>query len=188
MADKQQATNGIAADVPGLPYYEKSRQHLKELLLKRRQLERQLHSREESILQKESEYLENTPSGNIITGFDNYTKGTTGGSSSRRKTGTMESNRVFSRSSISYNPAAGGAGSSLSHGPTPLQTSFKDGGVSSGPGSGQATPTSASAGKVPHGKKKKGLSAAAAAAADDSETDTRETTKKVRTSFGAVRR
>ncbi len=34
--------------------------------------------REEAIFQKESDYLENTPSGNIITGFDNYTKGTTG--------------------------------------------------------------------------------------------------------------
>ncbi|EFX03014.1 oligopeptidase family protein [Grosmannia clavigera kw1407] len=173
MADKPHNTTGVVADVPGLPYYEKSRQHLKELLQRRRQLERQLHTREESILQKETDYLDNTPSGNIIAGFDNYTKGTTGTAAARRKTGITESNRVFSRSSISYNTAAGNSGSSSSHPPTPLQTSFKDGGISSGPGSGQATPTSASAAKAPHGiKKKKGLTATAAAAADDSETDT----------------
>ncbi len=59
--------------------------------------------REEAIFQKESDYLENTPSGNIITGFDNYTKGTTGAAAQRRKTGLTETNRVFSRSSISYN-------------------------------------------------------------------------------------
>ena len=29
-------------DAPGMPYYEKSRQHLKELLQKRKNLERQL--------------------------------------------------------------------------------------------------------------------------------------------------
>lgn len=55
------------------------------------------------IYQKETEYLENTPSGNIITGFDNYTKATTGAAAQRRKAGLTESSRVFSRSSISYN-------------------------------------------------------------------------------------
>lgn len=59
--------------------------------------------REDAILQKETEYLENTINGNIITGFDNYTKGTTSAAAQRRKTGTTEANRVFSRSSISYN-------------------------------------------------------------------------------------
>jgi chromatin modification-related protein EAF6 len=61
---------------------------------------------EELIYEKETEYLENTPSGNIIIGFDNYTKGTTGAAAQRRKTGLTDANRVFSRSSISYNPNA----------------------------------------------------------------------------------
>lgn len=42
MADKLQA--GANADTPGMPYYEKSRQTLKELLQKRKTLERQLVS------------------------------------------------------------------------------------------------------------------------------------------------
>jgi hypothetical protein len=63
-------------------------------------------AQEEAIYQKETDYLENTPNGNIITGFDNYTKGTTGAAAQRRKTGLTDANRVFSRSSISYNPNA----------------------------------------------------------------------------------
>lgn len=61
-------------------------------------------AQEETIYQKETDYLESTPHGNIITGFDNYTKGTTGAAAQRRKTGLTDANRVFSRSSISYNP------------------------------------------------------------------------------------
>lgn len=53
----------------------------------------------------ETKYLESTPTGNILTGFDNYTKGVTGAAAQRRKAGTTEQNRVFSRSSISYNPS-----------------------------------------------------------------------------------
>ncbi|CAK7219998.1 hypothetical protein SCUCBS95973_004007 [Sporothrix curviconia] len=186
MADKSQGGAAVGADTPGMPYYEKSRQHLKELLQNRKTLERQLHTREETIAQKESEYLENTASGNIITGFDNYIKGITGAAAQRRKTGITEANRLFTRSSISYNAA------NASNTPTPLQTSFKDGsGPGSGPGSGQATPTSTTAGKAAPSKKKKSAAAAAAAAAsgvDDSETDTTRETKKVRTSFGTVRK
>ena len=62
---------------------------------------------EDTILQKEIAYLESTPSGNIITGFDNYMKGTSGAAAQRRKTGPMEQNRVFSRSSMSYRPNNG---------------------------------------------------------------------------------
>lgn len=43
--------------------------------------------------------------GNIITGFDNYAKGTSSSvAAQRRRTGLIEQNRVFSRSSLSYNP------------------------------------------------------------------------------------
>jgi hypothetical protein len=62
---------------------------------------------EDGIAQKETAYLESTPSGNIVTGFDNYLKGNTGAAAQRRKTGTMDQNRVFSRSSISYRPNNG---------------------------------------------------------------------------------
>jgi chromatin modification-related protein EAF6 len=95
---------GTSGDVPGQPFYDKARAHLKDLLTKKRMLERSLAQQEESIYKKETEYLEETPSGNIITGFEAYTKGS--GSSApgqRRRAAVQESNRVFSRSSISYN-------------------------------------------------------------------------------------
>jgi hypothetical protein len=98
------AAVGTNGDVPGQPFYDKARAHLKDLLQKKRLLERNLAQQEESIYKKETDYLEDTPSGNIITGFEAYTKGS--GSSApgqRRRAAVQESNRVFSRSSISYN-------------------------------------------------------------------------------------
>ncbi|KAL8304097.1 hypothetical protein RB601_007420 [Gaeumannomyces tritici] len=196
MADNGASGNaGGALPPPSMPYYEKSRQHLKELLAKKRQLEKQLALREDMIYQKETEYLENTPSGNIITGFDNYTKATTGAAAQRRKTGLTESSRVFSRSSISYNannahahgpvqPEAQTPGSvtsgAASAAPTPVSSSFKDS------GSNQATPTSATAAKAAGATKTK-KKAAAANGVEDSETDGKEA-KKVRTSFSAIKK
>lgn len=59
---------------------------------------------EDGIAAKEIAYLESTPGGNIITGFDNYMKGQSGAAAQRRKVGPLENNRVFSKSSISYRP------------------------------------------------------------------------------------
>lgn len=73
---------------------------------------------EDGIAQKESTYLESTPGGNIITGFDNYMKTTSGAAAQRRKTGPLDQNRVFSRSSISYRPN----NNNVSFGSNPLQT------------------------------------------------------------------
>lgn len=70
-------------------------------------------AQEEHILAKETEYLENTPSGNIIIGFDNYTKGMSTAAAQRRKTGPTDALRVFSRSSVSYNAAAATVGSTV---------------------------------------------------------------------------
>ncbi|KAK3341199.1 histone acetyltransferase subunit NuA4-domain-containing protein [Lasiosphaeria hispida] len=200
----------------GIPFYEKQRQHLKELIARKRALEKRIATQEDSIYSKETEYLETTPSGNIITGFDNYTKGASTAAAQRRKTGLTDANRVFSRSSISYNPnhqdaqtPASSHSTPASHAPTPLSTSFanstKDKDAS---GSGAPTPTSATASKAggTSKKSKKSTAAAATAAAaaaavaaaaaaaasaagagDDSETDSRDA-KKVRTNFGAVRK
>jgi chromatin modification-related protein EAF6 len=88
------------------------------------------------------------------------------------------------------------ASTPASHAPTPVSTSFgnnRDGGGGAGGAASSApTPTSATGGGRQTGKKSKKSAAAAAAAAaasgvEDSETDSRET-KKIRTSFGAVRR
>lgn len=142
-------------------------------------------SREEAIERKETEYLESTPAGNILTGFDNYTKGTTqAAAAQRRKTGPLEQHRVFSRSSISYNPIAAGSDSAAttpgsSHAPTPVSSTF-----------GGPTPTSArtpGAGGAARDRKKKGIATAVGVDTGDSESDAREV-KKVRTNFGAGRK
>jgi len=149
-----------------------------------RQEERNLAAQEEAIYKKETEYLEETPSGNIITGFEAYTKGSssTAPGGGRRKVAITDTNRVFSRSSISYNinadsPAPSPAQLTPSHAPTPLSTSFLKESASN-----HATPTSAtSANRTGAGTKKNKKNG------DDSETDTKEV-KKVRTNFGATRK
>ncbi|CEJ90749.1 Putative Histone acetyltransferase subunit NuA4 [[Torrubiella] hemipterigena] len=166
MADKPSGPGDI---MPTQTEYKKSQARVRDLVDKRRQLERRLNSVEEGIIQKESAYLENTPSGNIITGFDNYMKGISGAGAQRRKTGPMEQNRVFSRSSVSYRPSTEATPGSTpaSHAPTPVSATFKD----------TSTPTGSS--KASKSKKKE-------KEAEDSENDT-QTTKK-RTNFGASRK
>jgi len=103
MVENAAPTPAPTGEAPGQPYYERERQRLKALLAKRLQLERNLQMTEEAIFKKETEYLEETPQGNIITGFDAYTKGSSvapGGG--RRRGQVQEMNRVFTRSSISF--------------------------------------------------------------------------------------
>ncbi|KAG4441322.1 hypothetical protein IFR05_003185 [Cadophora sp. M221] len=179
------SASASAVDVPGQPFYDKTRAHLRTLLHKRRELEAKLQAQEADILRKETEYLEDTPHGNIIIGFDAYTKGVSVVPGQRRRLVVVEGNRVFSRSSDSpmdtaqSTPVAAMA-------PTPLSTSFLKGEG----GSNHATPTSAtSANKTGAGgaKKNKKGAAAGAGATEDSDTDTRDS-KKARTNFGAVGR
>ncbi|KAF2968161.1 hypothetical protein GQX73_g5454 [Xylaria multiplex] len=167
---------GSNGDQPGVAHYEKQRQYLKELLQNRKLIERQLVAQEQSILQKETEYLESTPYGNIITGFDGYIKGSTNATAQRKRNGMIDQNRIFSRSSISHNPshpdhADPQSATSTPAAPTPID---KDS------GSNHPTPTSATDKKGGSKKKK----AKKEADAEDSEMDTREV-KKVRTHFGS---
>jgi chromatin modification-related protein EAF6 len=93
-------------DAAGVPFYEKQRHMLHSMINKRRLLERNLANLEDNIAKKESEYLEDTPNGNIITGFEGYTKGTTAAPGQRRRGALQETNKVFSRSSVTFNANA----------------------------------------------------------------------------------
>ncbi|KIX93565.1 uncharacterized protein Z520_10743 [Fonsecaea multimorphosa CBS 102226] len=109
-------------DRPGLPYYEKLRRDLRDTLQKKRLLDRNLAVIEDQIFRQETAYLEETAvAGNIVKGFDNYIKasavtaaassagGTISGSAvggglgaGRRKAVVNDTDRVFSKSSVSY--------------------------------------------------------------------------------------
>jgi chromatin modification-related protein EAF6 len=96
--------SGSNSDVPGQPFYDKARQHLKNLIEQQKRIQNRLATLEDGIYKEETEYLEGTPHGNIIKGFENYTKGT--GSSApgqRRRVPVNPEERLFSKSSITYN-------------------------------------------------------------------------------------
>ncbi|KAI0159474.1 histone acetyltransferase subunit NuA4-domain-containing protein [Pestalotiopsis sp. NC0098] len=163
--------------------YEAEKKIIKDAIARRAKIMQELGTLETKIADLEGRYLESTPGGNILTGFDNYTKGLTGAAAQRRKVGNAEQNRVFSRSSVSYNAlnqeaATPASGTSTPGAPTPISTTFnnKDKGPSEAP-----TPTSATAEKKTASKKKKDK----APVPDDSETDSKADNKKVRTQFGA---
>lgn len=94
-------TSGASADA-GRPYYDKTIAELKAAELKRDTLIRQLQEQEDHIQKNETKYLESTPMGNIITGFDNFTK-TGGGAGSRKKGVVSDVHRIFSKSSTTWN-------------------------------------------------------------------------------------
>ena len=56
------------------------------------------NSLEEQIYKLEGAYLEDTPSGNVVRGFDNYVKG----SQTKKRVGLSEQERVFSLSSAVF--------------------------------------------------------------------------------------
>ncbi|KAM3508668.1 hypothetical protein MY10362_001032 [Beauveria mimosiformis] len=182
MADNKRGGAGEGPQ-PTMTEYKKSQARVRELVEKRRLLERRLNQVEEGIIQKESAYLENTPSGNIITGFDNYMKGISGAAAQRRKTGPMDQNRVFSRSSISYRPNAsesttpGSTPGSLA--PTPVSASFSGSTPSAVGGGGGGGSSKVS-------KKKKQLQQQQQQETEDSENDGQMAKK--RTAFGASRK
>lgn len=148
---------------------------------------------EETIYTKETEYLESTQAGNIMTGFDNYTKGTNAAAAQRRKGGNMEQHRVFTKSSISYNANAADSTANTpgsSHAPTPVSTTFAGGSGSNNPTPTSATASTSKAGGGGGGGSKKDKKKAAISlsvdAGGDSESDVN--VKKVRTNFGASRK
>src|SRR4051812_22132463 len=75
------------ADGPGRAYHDKEKANLQTMLRRRAFMEQRLQRTEDAIYRQEGEYLENTPNGNIIVGFENYTKGAGTGISTTRRRG-----------------------------------------------------------------------------------------------------
>lgn len=127
-------------------------------------------------MQLETRYLEETTAGNIIKGFDNYIKGTTatgtattGGTSSRRRAGISDQDRIFSRSSVSVSraPESPAPSSTPSGAPTPSSAHPH--------GSNHPTPGSTGPTKSALTKKKK--------KAEDEDTDSKSN-KRTKISYG----
>ncbi|KAG0127668.1 histone acetyltransferase subunit NuA4-domain-containing protein [Tuber indicum] len=85
-----------APDKAGMPYYEKIRKDLRDMIQRKRGLDKTLAVYEENIAKCEITYLEDTQNGNIVKGFDNYIKGT----AARRRNNISDMDRIFSHSSL----------------------------------------------------------------------------------------
>ncbi len=74
---------------------------LKSLIQQKRGLDKKLASIEEEIFQRETIYLEDSLNGNMVKGFDNYTRSSANNTMKRRNNLSNE-DRIFSLSSATY--------------------------------------------------------------------------------------
>ncbi|KAL7272081.1 chromatin modification-related protein eaf6 [Rhizina undulata] len=96
-ANASSAAQG-ASQEKSMVYYEKLRKELRDMIQRKRLLDKNLAQYEENIFKAEAAYLEETQNGNIIKGFDNYIKGT----AARRRNNISDADRLFSLSSLTY--------------------------------------------------------------------------------------
>jgi chromatin modification-related protein EAF6 len=94
---------------------------------------------DQEIHTSETRYLEETTAGNIVKGWDNFAKGASttlstgglsGGTSTRRKGGISDADRIFSKSSVAANVLDSPVPSSSatpSHAPTPTSANTPGG-------------------------------------------------------------
>ncbi|KAI9004715.1 histone acetyltransferase subunit NuA4-domain-containing protein [Gaertneriomyces semiglobifer] len=75
---------------------------LSDLMARKKAVDKSLMDLERNIYQYEGSYLEETPHGNIIKGFENYLANKATGS---RRSRLNEDDRLFSRSSVTYTKA-----------------------------------------------------------------------------------
>lgn len=86
---------------PTLDQYTQLKNELTQLILKKQELDAQLLSLEEAIYEKENDYFNESTYGNIVKGFDNFAKSSSGGSNKRKMVYT-DDDHIFSLSSSSF--------------------------------------------------------------------------------------
>lgn len=94
-------TDKEAKEVPSIEKYTALKNQLTQQILKKQELDSKLSKLEDSIYDKENEYFNESIYGNIVKGFQNFTKTNTSGSNKRRITYT-DSDHIFSLSSVNY--------------------------------------------------------------------------------------
>lgn len=76
MATGTENSAPVGAAAPGRPFYDREALELAQMLKQREKIASTLATIEDKIYEKETDYLEDTPNGNIVMGFEGYTKGT----------------------------------------------------------------------------------------------------------------
>lgn len=92
------AKTELSAQDPEREVYSRLRKSLKELVSKKLYIDNELDAIEERIYVEESAYLQDASAGNIVKGFDQYTKS----NQNRRKSILVEQDRILSQSSTSF--------------------------------------------------------------------------------------
>ncbi|OBA20723.1 NuA4-domain-containing protein [Metschnikowia bicuspidata var. bicuspidata NRRL YB-4993] len=86
---------------PTIDEYTRLKNELTRLILKKKEVDSRLAELEESIYEKETDYFNDSAYGNIVKGFDNFAKSSSGGSNKRRLVITDE-DHIFSMSSATF--------------------------------------------------------------------------------------
>ena len=92
-----------AAPPPTIAYYDQIRRELREMISRKKSIDRSLSSIEDQIYKFEGSYLlETRENGNIVKGFDGYLKGQYARGTGRRNDLNMDADRIFTQSSGTY--------------------------------------------------------------------------------------
>lgn len=86
---------------PSIDQYTKLKNDLTRLILKKKEIDAKLAELEETIYEKETDYFNESTYGNIVKGFDNFSKGSSGGNNKRKLVITDE-DHIFSMSSATF--------------------------------------------------------------------------------------
>lgn len=86
---------------PTVDLYTQLKNELTKKIVKKQEIEAQLLALEESIYDKENDYFNESTYGNIVKGFDNFSKSSSGGSN-KRKIMYTDDDHIFSMSSATF--------------------------------------------------------------------------------------
>lgn len=93
---------GASPDVPSIDKYTEVKNQLTEQILKKQELTAKLTALEDSIYEKETDYFNESTYGNIVKGFENFSKTSGGGGSNKRRYQYTDDDHIFSLSSVNY--------------------------------------------------------------------------------------
>ncbi|KAM9929777.1 hypothetical protein OXX59_000977 [Metschnikowia pulcherrima] len=86
---------------PSVDQYTKLKNDLTRSILRKKEIDSKLAELEDTIYEKETDYFNESTYGNIVKGFDNFAKNSSGGSNKRRLVITDE-DHIFSMSSATF--------------------------------------------------------------------------------------